>query len=126
MLVSIRGTLVPQRCAHSATSPARASASTTRITGSGGNSSPGISDTPGAACGTVARSSRLLVLTLAAGLGLVTVVFTIFNAYVLRPFAIRDPYGIYEIVWHTQEAGGRTFRWSDYESIQPGRTSSTR
>ena len=57
------------------------------------------------------------VLTLAAGLGLVTVVFTIFNAYVLRPFAIRDPYGIYEIVWHTQEAGGRTFRWSDYESI---------
>ncbi len=57
------------------------------------------------------------VLTLAVGLGLVTVVFTIFNAYVLRPFAIRDPYGIYGIVWHTQEAGGRTFRWSDYESI---------
>jgi predicted permease len=58
------------------------------------------------------------VLTLAVGLGLVTVVFTIFNAYVLRPFAIRDPYGIYEIVWHTQEAGGRWFRWSDYEAIR--------
>ena len=30
------------------------------------------------------------VLTLAVGLGLLTVVFTIFNAYVLRPFAVRD------------------------------------
>ena len=57
------------------------------------------------------------VLTLAVGLGLVTAVFTIFNAYVLRPFAIRDPYGIYGVIWHTQEAGGGTFRWSDYESI---------
>jgi predicted permease len=57
------------------------------------------------------------VLTLAVGLGLVTVVFTIFNAYVLRPFAVRDPYSLYEAVWHTQEAGGRTFRWRDYEAI---------
>jgi hypothetical protein len=31
------------------------------------------------------------VLTLAVGLGLVTVVFTVFDAYVLRPFSIRDP-----------------------------------
>ena len=31
------------------------------------------------------------VLTLAVGLSLLTVVFTIFNAYVLRPFAVRDP-----------------------------------
>jgi predicted permease len=58
------------------------------------------------------------VLTLAVGLGLVTVVFTIFNAYVLRPFAVRDPYSLYEVVWHTQEAGGRTFRWHDYEAIR--------
>ena len=33
------------------------------------------------------------VLTLAVGLGLVTVAFTIFNAYVLRPFAVRRPVG---------------------------------
>ena len=33
------------------------------------------------------------VITLAVGLGLVTVAFTIFNAYVLRPFAVRGPVG---------------------------------
>jgi hypothetical protein len=31
------------------------------------------------------------VLTLAVGLSLVTVAFTVFNAYVLRPFAVADP-----------------------------------
>jgi hypothetical protein len=31
------------------------------------------------------------VLTLAVGLSLITVVFAVFNAYVLRPFAVRDP-----------------------------------
>jgi len=59
------------------------------------------------------------VLTLAVGLGLATAVFTIFNAYVLRPFAVRDPYSVYEITWHSQEAAGSTFRWSDYEALRP-------
>ncbi len=58
------------------------------------------------------------VCTLAVGLGLVTVVFTVFDAYVLRPFAVRDPNGIYEIYWRSQEAAGHTFRWSDYEDIR--------
>ena len=58
------------------------------------------------------------VLTLAAGLSLVTMVFTVFNAYVLRPFAVREPYGLHEIRWRTQEAGGRTFRWQDYEDLR--------
>ena len=31
------------------------------------------------------------MLTLAVGLALVTVIFAVFNAYVLRPFAVRDP-----------------------------------
>src|SRR5262249_28223401 len=39
------------------------------------------------------------VLTLGLGLGLNTVLFTIFNAYVLRPFAVRDPYSLYELHW---------------------------
>jgi putative ABC transport system permease protein len=58
------------------------------------------------------------VLTLAVGLGLATAVFTIFNAYVLRPFAVRDPYSVHEITWHSQEAAGSTFRWSDYEALR--------
>jgi predicted permease len=58
------------------------------------------------------------VLTLAVGMGLVTVVFAVFNAYVLRPFAVRDPYSLYSIGWRSQEAGGSTFRWSDYEEFR--------
>ncbi len=58
------------------------------------------------------------VLTLAVGMSLVTVVFAIFNAYVLRPFAVRDPYDLYAIGWRSQEAGGSTFRWRDYEEIR--------
>jgi predicted permease len=58
------------------------------------------------------------VLTLAVGLGLTTAVFVIFNAYVLRPFAVRDPYSLYQIGWRSQEAGGSTFRWSDYEDCR--------
>ena len=46
------------------------------------------------------------IATLAIALSLVTVVFAIFNAYVLRPYAVRDPYSLYEIRWRTQDAGG--------------------
>ena len=55
--------------------------------------------------------------TLAVALALVTVVFTVFNAYVLRPYAVRDPYSLHEIRWRSQHASGRTFRVSDYEEL---------
>src|SRR5436190_5654939 len=58
------------------------------------------------------------VLTLAVGLGLLTVVFTIFNAYVLRPFAVRDPGSLYRIGWRAHDAGGESFRWRDYEALR--------
>ena len=58
------------------------------------------------------------VTTLAVALALVTVVFAIFNAYVLRPYAVRDPYSLHEIRWRSQGASGRTFRWSDYEELR--------
>ena len=58
------------------------------------------------------------VLTLAVGLGLVTVVFAIFNAYVLRPFAVRDPYSLHRIVWTAQDAFGGSFRWRDFQELQ--------
>jgi hypothetical protein len=57
------------------------------------------------------------VLTLAVGLGLLTVAFTIFNAYVLRPFAIRDPHGLHQIVWRSRDGGGQEFRWRDYDEL---------
>jgi predicted permease len=61
------------------------------------------------------------VATLSVALALVTVVFTVFNAYVLRPYAVRDPYSLHEIRWRSQQAGGRAFRWQDYEELR-GRT----
>lgn len=68
------------------------------------------------------RQSRAFVattvLTLAVGLGLATVAFTVFNTYVLRPFAVRDPSSLHQMYWHSQDAGGRSFRWRDYEELR--------
>ena len=58
------------------------------------------------------------VLTLAIGLALTTGVFTVFNAYVLRSFAVRDPGTLHQVVWHARDAGGRNLRWRDYEAIR--------
>jgi predicted permease len=58
------------------------------------------------------------VVTLAIGMGLVTAVFAIFNAYVLRPFAVHDPYSLYLVEWQAKEAAGSSFRWRDYEDFQ--------
>ncbi len=67
------------------------------------------------------------VATLTVAIALVAVVFTIFNAYVLRPYAVRDPYSLYEVRWKSQSVGsaptrwaqsGRTFRWRDYQELQ--------
>jgi hypothetical protein len=62
------------------------------------------------------------VATLTVGLALVTVVFAIFNAYVLRPYAVHDPYSLYEIRWTAREGSrwlsGREFRWRDYEELR--------
>jgi predicted permease len=61
------------------------------------------------------------VATLTVALALVTVVFAVFNAYVLRPYAVRDPYSLYEIRWTARQGGagsaGRTFRWIDYQEL---------
>ena len=58
------------------------------------------------------------VLTLAVGMSLVSVVFGVFNAYVLRPFAVHDPYSLYAVGWRSQEAAGSGFRMQDYEDLQ--------
>src|SRR3954469_11391836 len=61
------------------------------------------------------------VLTLAAGLSLLTVAFTVFNAYVLRPFAVSDPSRLYRLAWGAQDAAGHSFGWRQYEELR-GRT----
>jgi predicted permease len=58
------------------------------------------------------------VLTLAIGLALVTVAFTVFNAYALRPFAVADPTSLYRIAWRSDTSGGQQFRWQDYQELR--------
>ena len=58
------------------------------------------------------------VTTLAVALALVTAVFAVFNAYVLRPYAVRDPYSLHEIRWSAQDGGGRVFEWRDYQELR--------
>src|SRR3954463_1872753 len=61
------------------------------------------------------------VATLTVALALVTVVFAVFNAYVLRPYAVRDPYSLYEIRWSERQghagSAGRPFRGAAYQDL---------
>jgi predicted permease len=58
------------------------------------------------------------VLTLAVGLGLVTVVFAIFDAYVLRPFAVRDPYSLHILGWESKDSQGWRFSWREFQELR--------
>ena len=58
------------------------------------------------------------IATLAVGLGLVSAVFAVFNAYVLRPFAVRDPASLYEIAWRSRDAHSRVFTSRDVEALR--------
>ena len=40
-----------------------------------------------------------VIVTIGLGVGVNTSAFTIFNAYVLRPFSVRDPYSLYSVQW---------------------------
>jgi len=61
------------------------------------------------------------VLTLAIGLAMTTGVFTVFNAYLLRSFAVRDPGGLHQIAWHAKDGAGRGLRWEDFEALRARR-----
>ena len=58
------------------------------------------------------------VLTLAIGVGLLAVAFTVINAYVLRPYAVRDPQQLHQIGWRSRDAGGQSFRWREYQELR--------
>jgi len=59
-----------------------------------------------------------VVATIALGLGLNTTVFTIFNAYVLRPLAVRDPYSLYKLIWNNRSGLSSGFQWLEFESLR--------
>jgi predicted permease len=61
-----------------------------------------------------------VVATIALGLGLNTSVFTIFNAYVLRPLSVRDPYSLYNFTLQnrTDIGDGHEFTWREFEDLR--------
>ncbi|SPE28399.1 conserved membrane hypothetical protein [Candidatus Sulfopaludibacter sp. SbA3] len=58
------------------------------------------------------------VLTLGVGLGLNTMIFTLFNAYVLRPLAVNHPSSLYQVAFTTRgQEEPTTFPWERYQQI---------
>jgi len=61
-----------------------------------------------------------VVGTIALGLGLNTALFTMFDAYVLTPFAVRDPHSLYQIEWMSRDRQWHQFTWAQYEEFGRG------
>ena len=60
-----------------------------------------------------------IIGTIGLGLGLNTTLFTVFNAYVLRPIAVRDPYSLYTFLWNTGDSRfNQRFTWPDYQELR--------
>jgi predicted permease len=59
-----------------------------------------------------------VVLTLGIGLGLNTTLFTLFNAYVLHPFAVKDPYSLYRFGWETARTARQGVTWEQYQDLR--------
>ncbi len=56
--------------------------------------------------------------TIALGLGLNTALFTLFNAYVLRPISLRDPYSLYGFTWTNRAGHAHAFSWREYKEFE--------
>ena len=59
-----------------------------------------------------------VVATIALGLGLNTAAFTTFNAYVLRPLAVRDPASLYEVFWHRADGSSLDLSWQQLQDCR--------
>ncbi|MEO8662415.1 MAG: ABC transporter permease [Bryobacteraceae bacterium] len=59
-----------------------------------------------------------VIATIGLGLGVNAAVFTIFNAYVLRPLAVRDPYSLYIYGYRDRAGKQHGFTWRQYEQLQ--------
>ncbi len=56
--------------------------------------------------------------TIALGLGLNAAFFTLFDAYVLRPLAVRDPYSLYSFTWMDEARRYHSFTWPEYQQFR--------
>jgi len=70
---------------------------------------------------TLARNptvTSVAVLSLAVGIGVNAAVFSVVDAVFLRPPAVRDPYGIVNVVGMYRDSGPTVFDWPDCETIR--------
>ena len=65
--------------------------------------------------------SVTVVLTIALALGLNTTAFTIFDAYVLRPAAVRDASALVQMSWEDRGGNWHTFTLQDYQALRTER-----
>lgn len=63
-----------------------------------------------------------VVSTIALALGLNTMAFTIFDAYVLRPLAVRDPSSLFQISWSDRAGNPHAFTWREYQALRADRS----
>jgi predicted permease len=59
-----------------------------------------------------------VVVTIGLGLGLMTAAFTLFDAYVLRPVAVRDPSALYTLAARSGSGVDYFFTWPQTEAIR--------
>ena len=62
--------------------------------------------------------SLAVILTIGIGVGLNASVFTIFDAYVLRPFDVRDPHSLYSLQWLDRSGHVRDFAERDLDEFR--------
>ena len=58
-----------------------------------------------------------VVATIGLGLGLLTAAFTLFDAYVLRPNAVRDPASLYDVTWNSRSGEWHRLTWQNYQAL---------
>jgi len=58
-----------------------------------------------------------VVGTIGAALGLNTTMFTVFNAYALRPYAVQNPWALYEFSWYGKNGQGHRFTWQQFQDL---------
>lgn len=59
-----------------------------------------------------------VIVTIGLGVGINASVFTIFDAYVLRPFDVRDPYALYSAQWADRSGHVHSFTANDYDALR--------
>jgi predicted permease len=62
-----------------------------------------------------------VAITIGIGLGLLVTAFTLFDAYVLRPFVVRDPSALYDVSWSSRDRAWHAFSWHQFEQLRSAR-----